>query len=184
MEDAVLKQLNEFIYTSLNFYGKEIAIDSRQLFTIEQVVNDDDLKNGIYHFSIQYGYPQSGCVSVDVCCNDSSINVEDFCVYATPEKDDNLSVVYDSQPISSSILPEMSISVNFGALLNTVEHKTIHDISMNKNAIAMLNNAVNDLQNAEILGECRAHVLMGSDRIPVCNSVSKSDIKSSFSQGF
>ena len=68
MEDKI-KQMREkitdFWRKSFKYHGKEIALDSNQHFSIDQICNDENLQNGIYDYQVQYGFPQSGCITLD-----------------------------------------------------------------------------------------------------------------------
>lgn len=58
--------------------------------------------------------------------------------------------------------------------METKEYIGASEIAQKPNAINLLDFANNDLENAEVLGECRLGVAMGRERIPVCQSVKKS----------
>lgn len=49
----VQEKATTFFRNSLQYYGKEIALDSNQFFSIEQIVNDENLQNGIYDYQVQ-----------------------------------------------------------------------------------------------------------------------------------
>lgn len=68
---------------------------------------------------------------------------------------------------------ELSINANFGLDMDTKKHTSSIDIEQNPNALKMLDMAINDLSQAEIIGECREAVPIGSDRIPLCNSTNR-----------
>ena len=61
--------------------------------------------------------------------------------------------------------------------MGTQEHSSIQEIEENPNALKMLDIAISDLNQAQVLGECRIAVPEGSDRIPCCNSTHISNEK-------
>ncbi len=64
-----IKQVKEktsgFFQKSLKFCGKEIALNSNQHFDIWQIRNDENLRQGIYDYQVQYVFPQSGYIILD-----------------------------------------------------------------------------------------------------------------------
>lgn len=80
----VQEKATTFFRNSLQYYGKEIALDTNQFFSIEQIVNDENLQNGIYDYQVQFGFPQSGCVSLKFSYSESeqSFSINGITVYA------------------------------------------------------------------------------------------------------
>ena len=64
-DNQVSKKLKNFFSTSLKYYGKEIALTSNQHFSIDQISDPNKEQYGDYRYIIQYGFPQSGCVSIN-----------------------------------------------------------------------------------------------------------------------
>lgn len=167
----VQEKATTFFRNSLQYYGKEIALDSNQFFSIEQIVNDENLQNGIYDYQVQYGFPQSGCVSLKFSYSESeqSFSINGITVYA-PSADKEF-MVANFAPKTE--LGEMRVSANFGIDMETTKHTATEEIADNPNALSMLDFANNDLGKAEVLGECYLMVSEGSKRIPITNSKSK-----------
>ncbi len=173
MEDKI-KQMREkitdFWRKSFKYYGKEIALDSNQHFSIDQICNDENLQNGIYDYQVQYGFPQSGCITLSFSFTekDKSFSIDKITVYAPPA---------DKEFIVANFAPQtfggLSASANFGLDMETKEHTSLAEILQNPNALKMLDFATRDLENAEVLGECRLEALTGSERIPMCHSTNK-----------
>lgn len=160
-----------FLRTSLAFMGKEICLPSNQYFGIEQIVDEEKNTQEIYEYAIQYGFPQSGCISTRISYSKQkkSIEVNEFEVYAQPA---------DEQIMMSNFVPEekideINIKVHFGADIGTIQHSTPDEIDANPNAVKTIKIAINDLSKAEILGECLLDVPVGSDRIPCTSSTTK-----------
>lgn len=175
MQDKI-KQVKEktsgFFQKSLKFCGKEIALNSNQHFDIWQIRNDENLQQGIYDYQIQYGFPQSGCIILDFSygLENKNFSINEITVYA-PDSSENI--------ISANFAPQanndnLTVSANFGLDMEAKEYIGASEIAQNPNALNLLNFANNDLENAEVLGECRLGVVMGGKRIPVCQSVKKS----------
>lgn len=111
-EKQVLEKINDFWRKSLKYYGKEIALDSNQYFSINQICNDENLQKGIYDYKVQYGFPQLGCITLGFSYRkeDDSFLIDKITVYAPPA---------DKEFIVANLAPqtdfdELSISMNFG----------------------------------------------------------------------
>lgn len=174
MEDKInqtREKITDFWRKSFKYYGKEITLDSNQHFSIDQIRNDENLQNGLYIYQIQYGFPQSGCISLGFSFNQESesFSIDSITVYAPPS---------DKEMIIANFAPQsefdgLSVSANFGFDMGTEEHKSISSIVNNSNALKILDFAISDLNKAEILGECRLEAPIGSERIPMCHSTNK-----------
>ena len=159
-----------FLKTSLTFAGKEVCLPSNQHFNIDQIL-DENNDEEVFDYVIQYGYPQSGCVSAHIryLKRKCAIEVTKFDVYAQPA---------DQQIMMSTFTPEeeigeLTIKASFGMDLGTIKHSTTHEIEDNPNAITTIKMAINDIAKAEVLGECMVAVPNGSDRIPCTISTTK-----------
>lgn len=160
-----------FLKTSLTFMGKEICLPSNQYFGIEQIIDEEKNEQEIYEYAIQYGFPQSGCIStrIDYLKQNNSVEVTKFTVYAQPA---------DEQIMIGNIIPEekigeLTIKTHFGVDVGTIEHSTPDEIEANPNAVKTIKLAINDLSKAEVIDECLLSVPIGSDRIPCANSTTK-----------
>jgi len=172
------KKINSFFRTALKYYGKKIGLTSNQFFSINQICDSDKEQEGEYRYTIQYGFPQSGCVSMNFGYfqKSNSFTVDKISVYAPPIGENIIMANFAPQLQEGSV----GISVNFGMDMGTQEHSNIQEIEGNPNALKMLDIATSDLNQAQVLGECRIAVPEGSDRIPCCNSthISKDKEKS------
>ena len=165
------EKIGKLLKIALAYYGKEISLPSTQLFTFDQINDEENSIEGKYNYHIQYGFPQSGCVSMKFSYleENNSFSINKISVYA-PTADKEF-VVTNFAPQSD--FGAISVSANFGLDMDTKEHTSSVEIEQNPNALKMLDMAINDLSQAEILGECRAEVPIGSDRIPLCNTTNK-----------
>ncbi len=166
-DNQASKKIESFFRTSLKYYGKEIALPSNQHFSIDQISNPNKEQEGDYRYIIQYGFPQSGCVSVNFGYShkNNSFTVDNISVYAPPVGENIIMANFSPQ----TQVGEIGISVNFGIDTGTQEHKSLSEIEANPNALRMLDIATSDLSRAQILGECRVAVPEGSERIPCCD---------------
>ena len=175
MEDKInqiREKITDFWRKSFKCYGKEIALDSNQYFSIDQIRNDENLQKGIYDYRVQYGFPQSGCSSLGFSFEreSKSFSINKISVYAPPA---------DKDFVVANLAPQtdfggLSVSANFGLDMSTKKHTTLVEILQNPNALSMLDFAIGDLENAEVLGECKLDVPAGSELIPMCYSTRKS----------
>lgn len=165
------EKVTSFFMESLKYYGKEITLQSNQHFSIDKVVNKQKEKQGEYNYHIQYGFPCSGCVSMNFSYSkeNGSFSIDKITVYAPPADKEMIITNFASQEQSD----EFNISAHLGIDMETEEHKNINSITNNPNALKMLEIAVNDLDKATILGECRIVAPMGSDLIPCTNSTNR-----------
>ncbi|MBR3145843.1 MAG: hypothetical protein IKF47_01125 [Bacilli bacterium] len=164
----------QFLKTSLRYYDKEIAIPSNRVFSITELLNERDAHNHKTAFIIQYGFPQSGAVCLSFILDTSSekphATITDFSIYTQPA-DKNLVVANFSTKNQNSILDELNIDNSFGLDTKTVKFSSYEEIDNNPNALHMIDMAIDDLNNALVLGDCRECSSIGSDRIPYCNTV-------------
>lgn len=175
MEDKIKQtqeKITDFWRNSFKCFGKEIVLNSNQYFSIDQICNDENLQKGIYNYHVQYGFPQSGCITLDFSFKkeDKSFSIDKITVYAPPA--DKEFIVANFAP--QAVFDELSIRANFGLDMETKEHTSCTEIFQNPNALNLLDFAIGDLKKAEILGECRLEVPIGSKRIPMCHSTNKS----------
>lgn len=174
-DNQASKKLDSFFRTSLKYYGKEIGLTSNQHFSIDQISDPDKEQAGEYRYVIQYGFPQSGCVSLHFGYSQesNSFTVNKVSVYAPPVGENIIMANFAPQ----TQVGEIGISVNFGIDMGTQEHTSLSEIEANPNALKMLDIATLDLSQAQILGECRVAVPEGSERIPCCDCTHISNTK-------
>lgn len=101
---------------------------------------------------------------------DEGFSIDEVTVYTQEPNQELTSINF----ISGSQDGEASVTLRSGLLCNTKQY-TNGDIKTNPNAIKFLELALQDLEKAEILGECRMFVSEGSTIIPCTNSRPKSD---------
>ena len=169
------QKINSFFRMAMKYYGKEIVLPSNQHFSIDQVIDEGKDKDGEYNYMIQYGFPQSGCVSMDFGYSQesNSFSINGISVFAPPTGENIIMANFAPQVEAAGV----GISVNFGLDIGTQKHSKISEIEENPNALKMLDIAISDLDKAQVLGECRAAVPVGSTRIPCCNSTRFSNEK-------
>ena len=63
-EKLVEEKLGNFIKIGLILYGNEIELPSNAFFSFNEILEFDNQTDESRRFAIQYGYPQSGCVSL------------------------------------------------------------------------------------------------------------------------
>lgn len=169
------EKLQSFLKSSLKLMGKEIALPSNYYFCINYIADNADDNEEVNSYKIQYGYPQSGSVYVEFYCsiNEGVIKIKKYSVHAPRPEDNMTSSAFANIVANQEVkdIPGLSISFHFGADINTEEYKTLEDINKHPNALDMLTTAITDLNQAEVLGECRLNVPTGSEYIPVTNSV-------------
>ena len=160
-------RIKGFFISAMSYYGKEVALTSNQYFGIDQLVGNPNDLIGDIQYKIQYGYPQSGCVSMNV--NYSQVfgrfRISGVEVYAPPKDMDFVL----ASAIPETNLEELSINYDFGVPNGSVLHK-LDDIMDNPNAVKMLEYATADLATAEVLGPCHEYADEGSDRVPITTS--------------
>lgn len=162
---SVYQHIERFFKTALKYYGKEIGLVSNQYFGIDEIRTQEgsDPK-----FRIQYGFPQSGCVLMEV-----EYSKEEHTVFITkiesyaPPADRNIMMGKFS---NTSQEGPVSISINFGMDMGTQSHVGVDEISKNPNAIQMIKIATSDLDKAQVFGECRLCAPSDSDTIPCCDT--------------
>ena len=162
------QKIDSFFKTAMKYYGKEIALPSNQHFSIDQIIDEEKYKNGEFNYMIQYGFPQSGCVSMKFGYSqgNNSFSINGISVYSPPKGEDVIMANFAPQVESGGI----GISVNLGIDTGTQEYSKLSEIDENPNALKILDIAISDLDKAQVLGECREAVPVGSTRIPCCNS--------------
>jgi len=173
------KKAEQFLRNSLKFLDKEIAIPSNQFFSITELAEERDSLNHKSVFEIQYGFPSSGAVFLRVILDASKEKlhaiITDFTVHTQPANKSLIVANYSSQ--SSAGLPELGASIKFGFDTNTVEHENYEKIDKNPNALQMIDLAIDDLNNAIVLGECRMCYETKTNHIACCNTVPYSQNK-------
>ena len=169
------QKIYSFFRTAVKYYGKEIALPSNQYFSINQVVDEEKDKDGEYNYMIQYGFPQSGCVSMDFeySHESKSFSINGISVFAPPTGENIVMANFAPQ----AKVGYVGISVNCGLDMGTQKHSKLSEIEENPNALKMLDIAISDLDKAQVLGKCRVVVPVGSTRIPCCNSTRFSNEK-------
>ena len=174
-DNQVSKKIDSFFRTSLKYFGKEISLNSNQQFSIDQISDTDKEQTGEYRYIIQYGFPQSGGVSMHFSYSQesNSFTINKVSVYAPPVGENIIMANFAPQ----TQVGEIGINVNFGIDMGTQEYTSMSEIEVNPNALKMLDIATLDLSQAQILGECRAAVPEGSKHIPCCNCTNISNTK-------
>lgn len=167
----VAEKIKKLLEIVLSYYGKEIALSSVQHFSFDQIIDEENSIQGKYKYHIQYGFPQSGCVNMIINYRKdvNSFSVDKISVYA-PTSDKDFVV---TNFIPQFELDNLNVSENFGVDIGTIEHTSSIDIEQNPNAMKMLDMAINDLSQAEVLGKCEQEAPIGSQEIPICISINK-----------
>ncbi len=169
MKEAEEKILR-FFDQGILYFGKEIHLGSNQNFQIEQIVSGESLQPGRSYYHMQYGYPQSGCVSIKFdYFEKEGFSLTDISVDAPPADKEMTLATFAPQFTDG----EVSVGINFGLDNGTVEHNDVASIAANPNALKMLKFAADDLEQAEVLGECRQMTPVGSELIPCTNSTNR-----------
>lgn len=172
--EQIRKKISEFFQKAFQYYGKEIVLDSKQHFNINFVKNNENEE--IDNFQIQYGFPQSGCVSMGCSYSkkEEKFFIDEITVYA-PSRNEEFIVANLAPQYDDGIL---NMSFNMGLDMNTQQHNSVKSISENPNAVKMLETAINDLSKAEVIGECMVGVPADSDFIPCAISRQKNKDRS------
>ncbi len=167
-DSEVSKKIDSFFKTAIRYFGKEVGLISSQHFGIDQICDPEKEKNGEFRYAIQYGFPQSGCVIMNFGYSkaENVFTIDKISVYAPPIGEDLIMANFGPQLQDGLV----GINVNFGMDAGTQEHTSISEIERNPNASKMLDLALTDLSQAQILGACSVSVMSGSRRIPCCNS--------------
>lgn len=163
MIDQVTNYINEFLKTSLKLYGKEIGLSSGEFYTFD-FINNGKENEGELQYSIQYGFPQSGCVFLNFSFfkGTNRFTITDVSVYA-PSDDKPLESVKASFTDQDGAV---SVSINAGLDCDTKENVGVSGISSSHNATDFLKMALDDIASARVLGECFLAVRENSERIP------------------
>lgn len=174
MEDKInqaREKISDFWKKSVKYYGKEIALDSKNSFVICQIRNDENLRKGIYNYQIQYGFPQSGCITLSFSFREKnkSFSIDEITIYAPQADKEFILAHFDPQ----TNIDELKIKERYAIDVGIKSHTTLPEIAQNSNALNMLNFAIGDLEKAEVLGECRADMPLWSKQIPICHSTNK-----------
>lgn len=164
-------KIKEFFNESIKCFGKEIALKSNQEFCINELVNKEKESKGIYSYSIQYGFPQSGCVFIKFEIEGKKGNITDVEVHAKPKGESMVTANYSTQ----IGIEELGVGIKTGLDIGTKKYSGVEEIDENPNALQMLDIAISDLKQALILGDCHLHVLADSDMIPVCDTTEYPD---------
>ena len=165
--------INSFFKTSFMYFGKEIAIPTNQLFRIVELINEETEDE--YMYRIQYGFPNSGSVSMKIGISKSkkAAFIDDISVYALPPDKDMTIVNFNRREDYGPFGFEINVGIDIG----TKEYKSLEEIENNPNAIGMIEFAISDLQKAQIMDECRMAVPIGSTEIPCCNTTRWPSVK-------
>ncbi len=169
------KKLENFFKTSIKYYGKRISLNSNQHFSIDQLCDLDNNQEENINYVIQYGFPQSGgiCMHFTYEKKRNSFTITKVSVYA-PAAGKNMVVANFA---SQSNVGPMNVNINFGLNADTKEHTKLSEIEANPNAMEMIDIAISDLNDAQILGECMLAVPKGSKFIPCCECLNISKTK-------
>lgn len=130
------------------------------------------------YYNIQYGWPQSGCVSVSFAItNDKDVLEQSLLSWPANEHGYAPAIVscsINTQPKGeqimmanfapkNEIMPGLSINVDFGIDTGTEEFTTLEEIGNNPNAIRLLEIATGDLKTAEVYGDFDYRTVFCSD---------------------
>lgn len=174
-DNKASQKLENFLKMSLKYCGKKICLNSYQHFSIDQISNLNKEQLGEYRYMIQYGFSQSGGVSMHINYSpkSNSVTIDKVAVYAPPIRDNIIMANFAPQ----TQVEEINVGVNIGIDTGTEKHTTLSEIEANPNAMQMLDIAILDLSQAQILGKCTTIVADGSELIPCCNCVHISNTK-------
>lgn len=160
-------KVKKFFRIATKYMGKDIAIPSNNTFDINYVVDKQAEMEGIRKYTIQYGFPQSGCVylSFSVMSEENRIGITSLSVYAPPADQEMIIANYNPEIDAGGL----GISFKVGLDNGTIEHESLDEIENNPNAMQMLDIAIEDLSKAEVLGECM-EISSDEDIIPCCST--------------
>ena len=163
------QMISDFYRSAAVYMDKEIALNHSNHFSMEvSNVGDKD-----FRLRIQYGFPQSLCVSMQTDCTFHEgecyeVNVTKFTVFAPPPNQPLLNTDYTINGLNPE-MSELSVSVSsaYDGLGTIQEYSSREDIAGNPNAIKVLQGAIDDLRTALTIGEFNANVEAGSEWFPV-----------------
>ena len=160
MSKSAGQALSEFLGVAVNYIGKEIELKSSQHFSITYNIEDENMP--MYQF--QYGFPQSGCVSLSMINGGEHEGKCARVLVTAPSADKEFvtATFKDKKEVGAGL----SVGVSFGIDMGFDEHKTFAEIEANPNAITMVDLAVQDLSQAVVLGESREAVSEGEKHLP------------------
>ena len=167
----VSEKIKKIVCYSLGFMGKKILIRSTQVFDFCQKNYENNQVQDKIDYSIQYGFPQSGSVIIGFSYykEKNSISVNKISVYTQPA---------DKEFVVANFAPQYDLgvgelNVNFGFDMCTKQYTGLEEIGKNPNALKMLDMFINDLSQAEVIGECNLTVPVGSNEIPLCDAINE-----------
>ena len=164
------EKIKNFVNASLMYNGKLIAFPSNQVFSITEIIKqkkDNDSKDEGVVYRIQYGFPDSGCVSVKLKIIGKKGTVFDVEVYAPPADKPMITANFASD---ANVISELGVHFQTGVDMGTVKHSTEEEIDANPNALQMLDIAISDLNDALIIGDYNVAVEKGSEYYPTSGS--------------
>ena len=164
-----------FVNAANSVRNKEIGLKNTSIFDYIGQKSDE---TGWY-YNIQYGWPQSGCVSVSFAVTNDKDVLEQSLISCWPAGEDGyapavVSCSVNTQPKDkqiivanfapkTEIMPGVSINIDFGIDTGTEEYTTLEEIGNNPNAIKLLGIATGDLENAEVYGDFDYKTVIRSD---------------------
>ena len=183
-----VKAIIRFLNAANLVRDKEIGLRNTSNFDYIGLKSDE---TGSY-YNIQYGWPQSGCVSVSFAMTNDKA-VLDKSLLRWPADEDGyspaiLSCSVNTQPEGEQIImanfapktktmPELSINIDFGINTGTEEYTTLEEIGNNPNAIKLLGIAADDLERAEVYGDFDYRTVICSDGTVQLCQASKAEPK-------
>lgn len=169
MFDNAVNKINRFFKATLNCYNKEVGLYSGQSLLIDQIVDENSEDPSVRYYSVQYGFPQSGCVFLNFRYSDDTgkFTITDVSVFAPADGEEVVTANFVEE---AEVMEEATVGIKVGADMQTVERVGLEAIEKSHNALQMLDMAIGDLEKAKILGECFIAVPEGSSRIPCVDS--------------
>lgn len=173
-KEKAVKAIIRFVNAANSVRDKEIGLQKTSLF---DYIGQKQDETGSY-YNIQYGWPQSGCVSVSFAMtNDKAVLEKSLLRWPADEDGYSPAVVscsVNTQPEGeqiimanfadkNEIMPELSMNIGFGINTGTEEYTTLEEIGNNPNAIKLLEIAAGDLERAEVYGDFDYGTVIRSD---------------------
>lgn len=155
------QKIEKFFRIATKYMGKEIALPSNSFFEISYKNGEKDT------FKIQYGFPQSGSVSMDFSIGDK-IDVSNIKIFAQPPGKSMVTANYAPKGGLEEIGLGVSMQVGLGT--GTVEYTEKEEINNNPNALQMLDIATSDLEKALVIGKYNGVAPDSSEYFPISGS--------------
>lgn len=165
MNKSAGQALAEFVNVAIGYIGKEIKLLPTEYFSIEYNITNEEMP--MYQF--QYGFPQSGCVSLSIISEGEYQGKVSKVLVTAPSADrEFVSVVVNND---KDLVEGLNVGLKFGVDMNFDKHTNFAEIEENPNAIKMIELATRGLSKAVVLGESQDVVAKGSKFLPAGRSV-------------